>query len=382
MVRAAAKNHAHVGVVVDPADYGAVLDELRERGQLATRRGAGWPAPPSPTPRPTTPPSSAGSTATRCSPPTLHLALERAQELRYGENPHQQGARYRHIGGAACWDDVDAARRHGAVVPQPLRRRRGVAAGARRWATGRSPPSSSTPTPAASASPTRWPQAYQLAYECDAKSRLRRHRRPQPGRSTHATAEEMVAAAQADVVIAPGYEDGVIEALAKKRRNTRVLTAPPPSHRRAALPPDRRRLPRAGGAPLRRRPRRLAGGHQARAHRGQWPDAELAWRICGHVKSNAIVLVAGGQAVGIGAGQQNRVESGRSPREGRRAGPRAGRARPTPSIPSATASTPRPPPASPWSIQPGGGMRDDEIIAAADEHGMAMVFTGERHFLH
>jgi phosphoribosylaminoimidazolecarboxamide formyltransferase/IMP cyclohydrolase len=104
--------------------------------------------------------------------------------------------------------------------------------------------------------------------------------------------------------------------------------------------------------------------------------------VCGHVKSNSIVLVAGGQAVGIGAGQQSRVDAvelaarkaaGRAKggalasdaffpfRDGIDAGAEAGVA---------------------VIVQPGGGMRDEEMIAAADEHGVAMVFTGERHFLH
>ena len=103
MVRAAAKNHAFVGVVVDPADYAAVLDELRADGALVpTRPAAAWPATRSPTPPPTTPRSSPGSTTAstdRCAEPplpTLHLVARRErQPLRYGENPHQAGARYR-----------------------------------------------------------------------------------------------------------------------------------------------------------------------------------------------------------------------------------------------------------------------------------------------
>ncbi len=111
-------------------------------------------------------------------------------------------------------------------------------------------------------------------------------------------------------------------------------------------------------------------------------DLDFAWRVCKHVKSNAIVFVAGGRTLGIGAGQMSRVDSvriavskARVPlggavvasdaffpfRDGVDAAAKAG----------ATAI-----------IQPGGSVRDDEVIAAADEHGMAMVFTGERHFRH
>ncbi len=111
-------------------------------------------------------------------------------------------------------------------------------------------------------------------------------------------------------------------------------------------------------------------------------DAELAWRICGHVKSNAIVLVKGGQAVGIGAGQQNRVESGMIA-----ATKAAGRAKGGACASDAFYPFPDGVEAAGDAgvavvIQPGGSTNDDLAIAKADELGLAMVFTGERHFLH
>ena len=115
MVRAAAKNHAHVGVVTSPADYAGGARRAAPTGRSAPPPGAAWPGPPSPTP-----PAydaaivawfDAAATpgrrrATSCCPPTLHLTLERAQVLRYGENPHQRGARYRAGGATAFWDGV------------------------------------------------------------------------------------------------------------------------------------------------------------------------------------------------------------------------------------------------------------------------------------
>jgi phosphoribosylaminoimidazolecarboxamide formyltransferase/IMP cyclohydrolase len=114
----------------------------------------------------------------------------------------------------------------------------------------------------------------------------------------------------------------------------------------------------------------------------QWRDLELAWRICGHVKSNAIVLVKDGQAVGIGAGQQNRVESGEIA-----AKKAAGRARGGASASDAFYPFPDGVEAAAAAgvaavIQPGGAIRDDAVVETADELGLAMVFTGERHFLH
>ncbi len=114
----------------------------------------------------------------------------------------------------------------------------------------------------------------------------------------------------------------------------------------------------------------------------QWRDLELAWRLCGHVKSNAIVLVKDGQAVGIGAGQQNRVESGEIAAKkaaGRAQGARAASDAfyPFPDGIEAAAGA-----GVAAIIQPGGSMRDDAVIETADKLGLAMVFTGERHFLH
>ena len=114
----------------------------------------------------------------------------------------------------------------------------------------------------------------------------------------------------------------------------------------------------------------------------QWADLELAWRICGHVKSNAIVLVKDGQAVGIGAGQQNRVESGEIAAK-KAAGRAAGGAcasdafYPFPDGVEAAAAA-----GVAAVVQPGGSVGDDAVIETANELGLAMVFTGERHFLH
>src|SRR4029079_16623108 len=176
--------------------------------------------------------------------------------------------------------------------------------------------------------------------------------------------------------------DGAIEALQKKRRNTRILSAPAPE----APTLDARQI---SGGFLLQVPHHFAATRndwrvvtKAAPTQEQWLDIELAWRICGHVKSNAIVLVKDRQAVGIGAGQQNRVESGEIA-----AKKAAGRAQggacasdafyPFEDGIEAAASA-----GVAAVIQPGGSMRDDAIIEKADELGLAMVFTGERHFLH
>jgi phosphoribosylaminoimidazolecarboxamide formyltransferase/IMP cyclohydrolase len=192
----------------------------------------------------------------------------------------------------------------------------------------------------------------------------------------------MVEAAQADVVIAPGYDDGVVEMLKAKRKNTRILEAPSPSA-------EALELRQISGGFLVQQARRFDSGRdrwevvtKASPTPEQWRDAELAWRICGHVKSNSIVLVKDGQAVGIGAGQQNRVEAGliaATKAAGRAAGGACASDAfyPFPDGVIAAADA-----GAAVVIQPGGSVRDAQVIGAADERGLAMVFTGERHFLH
>jgi phosphoribosylaminoimidazolecarboxamide formyltransferase/IMP cyclohydrolase len=223
--------------------------------------------------------------------------------------------------------------------------------------------------------------AYQRALECDERSAfggIVALNRPVDA----ATAERMVAGPQADLVIAPGWEPGTIDALIAKRKNTRLLEAGPPE----AAGLDFRQI---SGGFLVQDPHHFAAMRddwrvvtKRAPTESEWRDAELAWRICGHVKSNAIVLVKDGQAVGIGAGQQNRVESGEIA-----AKKAAGRARggagasdafyPFPDGIEAAAEA-----GVAVIVQPGGAMRDEPNIERADELGLAMVFTGERHFLH
>ena len=114
----------------------------------------------------------------------------------------------------------------------------------------------------------------------------------------------------------------------------------------------------------------------------QWRDAELAWRVCGHVKSNAVVLVKDGQAVGIGAGQQKRVDSGEI--AARKAAGRAvgGACASDAFYPFADGIEAAAAAGVAVVLQPGGAMRDEALIERADELGLAMVLTGERHFLH
>ena len=385
MVRAAAKNHDHVAVVVDPAEYGPVLDEIRREGSVLadTRRRlaraafahtaaydaaiVGWL-------------DAVGDSADSL-PPTIHLALERTDEqLRYGENPHQQGARYRASGTTSWWDTVV---QHAGMSLSYLNLYDTEAAWKLVHDLGDQPAVAiiKHANPCGVAVAGDLATAYQRALEGDEQSAfggIVAVNRPLDAETVAA----MVAGPQADVVIAPGYGPGAVDALVAKRKNTRLLEAEAPA-------PEALDFRQISGGFLVQQPHHFASSRpdwrvvtKAAPTEEQWRDAELAWRICGHVKSNAIVLVANGAAVGIGAGQQKRVDSAEI--AARKA---AGRAKggacasdafyPFPDGVEAAAAA-----GAAVVVQPGGSLRDDEVIATADALGLAMVFTGERHFLH
>jgi phosphoribosylaminoimidazolecarboxamide formyltransferase / IMP cyclohydrolase len=391
MIRAAAKNHAAVGVLVDPADYDAVLEELRADGRLgdATRRRLARNA-------------FAATAATDAAvvrwfdetgpeagelPPSVHLAYRREPlALRYGENPHQRAALYRTLGPGEPEPWWASLTQHGGMALSYLNLYDADAAWllvhdlAERF--GR--PAAvivKHANPCGAAIADTPADAYQRAFECDERSAF--------GGIVavssvvdEATVDRMVAAAQADVVIAPGYAPGSVEALAAKRKNTRVLEAAPPIRDRWHLRPI------SGGLLVQEPHRFVAEPAEWRVVTSRRPteaelaDADLAWRVCGWVRSNAVVLAHDGVAWGIGAGQQNRVESGELATV-KAAGRAAGGAcasdafYPFPDGIEAAGAA-----GVAVVIQPGGARGDEANIARADELGLAMVFTGERHFLH
>ncbi|MDQ6852673.1 MAG: bifunctional phosphoribosylaminoimidazolecarboxamide formyltransferase/IMP cyclohydrolase [Actinomycetota bacterium] len=382
LVRASAKNHAWVGIVTSPGQYGDVLDELRENdGALSdeTRRRLALEA------FAHTAAYDAAIVAwlqrDETLPRHLVLALDRtAEHLRYGENPHQQAARYRRAGTTSWWDAVT---QHSGIALSYLNYYDSEAAWQLAHDLGESPACAiikhANPCGVAVAVDTA--TAYQHALESDPLSAfggIVALNRP----VDVATAERMVAGPQADVIIAPNYEPGTLDALVKKRKNTRVLEAPAPTRDRLHF------RPLTGGFLVQETPHFEKGRDEWRVVTKiaptdeQWLDAELAWRICGHVKSNCVVLVKDLQAVGIGAGQQSRVGAGEiaaKQAEGRAEGGASATDGfyPFPDGVDAAAAA-----GVAVVVQPGGSVRDDAVIARADELGLAMVFTGERQFLH
>jgi phosphoribosylaminoimidazolecarboxamide formyltransferase/IMP cyclohydrolase len=401
MVRAAAKNHDHVGIVVSPAEYGAVLDELRRTGSLSadSRRRlarqafahtAGYDAAIVAWLDEREGPGNVQAGAEEFDramllPPSIHLSLERAGSMRYGENPHQHGARYRVVGQRSWWDEVvqhggrelsylnvfdaDAAWRMVHELPSPGGDEVAVAI-------------IKHANPCGAALSADLVTAFRRALESDPQSAFGGIV-ALGGRVTMAVAQAVAEGPQADVIIAPSYEEPALGALAARRKATRLLSAPAPE-------PLGRQFRSLGASVLVQDADRFVAEPaswtvvtKAQPSPAQWRDLILAWKVCARTTSNAIAVVADGQAVGVGAGQQSRVVAAEIAVS--KAGPRASGAAaasdaffPFPDgllvlADAGVASV----------VQPGGSVRDGEVVAAADAAGVAMVMAGgERHFRH
>ena len=401
MVRAAAKNHDHVGVVVSPSDYPGVLAELRQHGSLsdATRRRlareafahtAGYDAAIVEWLDERELPPSDGAVdevfaTAALLPPSLHLTLERAGSMRYGENPHQHGARYRIAGQHSWWDDVvqhggkelsylnifdtDAAWRlvHELVAEGGIDQAVAIIKHA---------------NPCGVALHPDLVVAYQRALDCDPQSAFGGIVAI-GGSVTGAVAEAISAGPQADVIIAPSYDEQALVHLSSKRKATRLLSASSPE-------PVVRQLRSLGASVLVQdadrfvvEPSAWEVATKAAPTEAQWRDLALAWKVCARTTSNAIAVVTDGQAVGVGAGQQSRVVAAEIAVS--KAGPRAkgGAAASDAFFPFPDGLLVLAAAGVAAVVQPGGSIKDAEVIAAADEAGIAMVMAGgERHFRH
>jgi phosphoribosylaminoimidazolecarboxamide formyltransferase/IMP cyclohydrolase len=402
MVRSAAKNHAHVGIVTSPADYPKVLDELRRDGTLseATRRRlaraafahtaaydaaiVAWLDTGGPGPVDGAEPEDLEEQALGAVlPSTLHLTLERTGVLRYGENPHQRGARYRTAGTTSWWDEMA---QHGGKELSYLNLFDGDAA----WrlvhelSEDAGQPAVAIikhANPCGAAVADNLVTAYERALECDVQSAFGGVVAI-GGVVTGELAEAVAAGPQADVIIASSYEPAALEKLTARRKATRLLSGPAPEQAVRQLRSlgssvlvqdiDRFVTPRAQWQVVTSR----------QPTEEEWRDLVLAWRVCGRTTSNAIAVVNEGQAVGVGAGQQSRVVAAeiavRKAGEKAKGGAGASDAFfPFPDgllVLAAAGVT--------AVVQPGGSVKDGEVIAVADDAGLAMVVTGERHFRH
>jgi len=389
MVRSAAKNYQHVAVVTDPADYASVLAELKaNHGSVSTascynlaRKAFSH----------TAEYDSAISnylTARELNgeradfPSRLNLNFERMQSMRYGENPHQAAAFYRDIKPAA------GALAHYTQLQGKELSYNNIGDADAAWEcikTFDTPAcviiKHANPCGVALAPDTLG--AYQRALATDPTSAF-------GGiiafnREVDAATAEAVSGQFMEVLIAPAYTAAALALLAKKV-NVRVLAVPLAAGHNAL------ELKRVGGGLLVQTADTFnisAADLKVVTQRQPSPqeiqDMLFAWRVAKFVKSNAIVFAANGQTLGVGAGQMSRVDSTRIAviKAGQANLPLAGCAVASDAffpfrdgvdiLASAGAKA---------VIQPGGSIKDAEVIAAADEHGIAMVFTGHRHFRH
>ena len=396
MIRAAAKNHEFVSVVVDVEDYRALLSELDENGGGTTRafrqrlaltayaRTAAYDAAVS---------TWMAGALEETAPRRRAFAGRLAQTLRYGENPHQAAAFY-----------VDGSDRPGVAT-------------ARQWqgkelsynnindtdaafelvaefdpAAGPACAIIKHANPCGVARGETLAEAYRRAFDCDRTSAfggIVALNRPLDG----ATAEEIVQIFT-EVVIAPDADEDARKVFAAKKNLRLLTTGGLPDVTAAAL--SLRQV--SGGFLVQDRDNGIIGRDDLKVVSKRAPRQEeladmlFAWKVAKHVKSNAIIYAKDGATVGVGAGQMSRVDSTRiAARKAQDMAEVLGLSEPLTrgSVVASDAFFPFPDglltaaeAGATAVIQPGGSMRDDEVIAAADEAGLAVVFTAMRHFRH
>ena len=387
MVRAAAKNHAFVAVVTDPADYSSLLDKMRrsngklplaERYALAAKAFShtaeydgmisNWLT------------ARNARDEARPFPDRLNVQLRLAQSLRYGENPHQQ---------AAFYVDRDPPRGTLAGFGQLQGKElsyNNIADADAAWECCRTfeVPACvivkhSNPCGVAIAdSPL---MAYRNAFVTDPTSAfggIIAFNRPLDGATAEAVARQFV-----EVIIAPQYEDDALRVL-RTKRNVRLLVI------ENARELNRLEMKRVGGGMLVQTAddfdvAELRVVTKREPTSSQMNDLVFACRVARFVKSNAIVFCSAGRTLGIGAGQMSRVDSTRIAAikaKGAGLSLRGSVAASDAFFPFRDGLDVVANAGARAVIQPGGSVRDDEVIAAANEHGIAMVFTGMRHFRH
>lgn len=373
MIRAAAKNFARVGVVVDKSQYGPVLDEIRTNGSLSddTRRAL----------------AARAFTTTRDYDSAIvewitdgasrSVHLERVDTLRYGENPHQTGSlwdvsgspgwwrRSRQLGGKemsylnvfdadAAWRLVNRFASPAAVVVKHA-------------------------NPCGVATSTNIHDAYVRAHACDPVSAF-------GGiialnRTVDAATANSINEVFTEVVVAPEFDVDAL-AILQSKKNLRIVEAEAPD----AAGVELRSV--SGGVLVQNTDTVSDDPSTWRVVSEKQPTAEqlnvasFAWQVCASVSSNAITIANDFRAVGIGGGQQNRLDAARLACE--RAGERAigGAAASDAFFPFRDGLDMLARAGVTVVVEPGGSVRDDEVIAAANEHGIVLIFTGTRHFRH
>ncbi len=390
MVRAAAKNHAYVNIVVNASDYAGIIEEMRANDgatSLATRFDLAIKAYEHTSAYDGAIANYFGRKVPGGSdnfPRTFNTQFHKVQEMRYGENPHQQAAFY-----------VEAAPAEAGIATATQIQGKELSYNnvadtdaALECVKNFSDPACvivKHANPCGVAVAEDIGKAYDLAFETDTESAfggIIAFNRPLDA----ATASAIVDRQFVEVIIAPSVTDEAAAAVAEKK-NVRLLACGEWSDNLPAL--DYKRV--NGGLLVQDRDLGMVAADDLKVVSKRQPsdqemaDLLFAWKVAKFVKSNAIVYASGGQTVGVGAGQMSRVNSARiAAIKAEHAGLEV-----KGSVMASDAFFPFRDGIDAAGergiaavIQPGGSIRDEEVIAAADEHGMAMVFTGMRHFRH
>jgi len=386
MVRSAAKNHDAVVIVVDPADYDDVLAALqsgdlddKKRRALARKafaHTAAYDAAIVTWLDETDPDAEADSL-----PASLHLSLDRVHDLRYGENPHQQGARYRFTHGSGWWDNATI---HQGKEMSYLNVYDTEAAWNLVNSLGADGPAAVVmkhANPCGAALGATIEEAYARAHACDTVSAfggIVATNRP----VNAAMATELVPVFT-EVIVAASFEPEALEILSAKK-NLRVVEVGTTDW--SPLPLAMRSV--AGGLLVQHDDTLQTSTADWRTVTDREPteqemtDLVFAWKVAARVTSNTIVLAKDGQAVGIGAGQQNRRDAGQIAADKADGRAKGGACASDAFFPFRDGLDAAAAAGATAVVQPGGSIRDEEVIAAANEQGMAMVFTSRRHFKH
>ncbi|MEI4802437.1 bifunctional phosphoribosylaminoimidazolecarboxamide formyltransferase/IMP cyclohydrolase [Bacillus sp. NPDC077411] len=382
MIRSAAKNHEFVTVVVDPTDYDVVLAELKESGEVSKeakrklaakvfRHTAAYDALIS---------NYLTEQTGEESPETLTVTFEKKQDLRYGENPHQKAAFYK-APFAATSSVAYAEQLHGKELSYNNINDADAALSIVKEFTEPAVVAIKHMNPCGVGVGADIHEAYARAYEADPVSIF--------GGIIAANREIDKATAEKlheiflEIIIAPSFSQEALEVLQSKK-NLRLLTVDIAKVRAAS-----KKLTSIQGGLLVQEEDTLALEDatitiptKREPTEQEWNDLKLAWKVVKHVKSNAIVLAKDNMTIGVGAGQMNRVGSAKIAIT--QAGEKA-----QGSALASDAYFPMPDTVEEAAkagitaiIQPGGSIRDEDSIQKADEYGIAMVFTGVRHFKH
>ena len=382
MIRAAAKNFAYVGVVVNPARYDAVLAELAQTGELSPQQRmalakeayahtGSYDA--------AIARYLSGELGEGVFPDSLQVVYEKVQDLRYGENPHQQAAFYREEGSTE--GIANARQLHGKELSYnnivDVEAAYSIAADFQQPAAA----IIKHTNPCGTAIGNSLAEAYEKAYQADPVSAY-------GGivglnRAVDAATAEKISGIFIEAVIAPDYTPEALDILTKKK-NIRLLSVPLPSAGLTRL--DMKKV--SGGVLLQqmdvsdasRADMKVVTKRQPTPE--EWEELEFAWKVVKHVKSNAIIVTAGKRTLGVGAGQMNRVGSVEIALKQAGAAAEGAVLASDAFFPFGDSVETAAQAGIKAIIQPGGSVRDEESIVKADEQGIAMVFTGVRHFKH